>query len=154
MRAAAYDGAWGVQRRGCDDIPDVSRENVEIAQAAHEAFDRDGWEGLWRFADPEIEFCEPPEQPGATVFRGIDAVRTGVARSWGRAWVKQRSVAERFVDLGDRVFLLTIEHLLGRDGIEVTQPAGGIFTFRDGRIVRIEWWWDRQTALQAAGLAE
>jgi hypothetical protein len=39
-------------------------------------------------------------------------------------------------------------------GSKSPQPAGGIFTFRDEKIVRIEWWWDRQTALEAAGLAE
>jgi ketosteroid isomerase-like protein len=132
----------------------VTESNVEIALAAMEALNRDGWEGLWRFADPEIEFYEPPEQPGATVFRGIDAARAGVERSWGQTWVSQHSVVERFVDLGERVFLLTVEHLRGRDGIEVTQPAGGILTFRAGKIVRFEAWWDRDTALRAAGLAE
>jgi ketosteroid isomerase-like protein len=132
----------------------MSESNVEIARAALEAFDREGWEGLWRFADPDVEFVEPPEQPGATVFRGIDAVREGVARSWGQTWVEQHSVAERLIDLGDRVLALTVEHLLGRDGIKVTQPGGGIFTFRAGKIVRIEYWWDRDSALRAAGLAE
>jgi ketosteroid isomerase-like protein len=132
----------------------MSQENLELARKFHEAFNRDGWEALWREADPEIEFYEPPEQPGANVFRGLEAVRDGVMRSWHESWVEQRSTAERFVDLGDRVLLLTVEHLRGRDGIEVTQPAANIVTFRDGRIVRFEGFWDRQTALDAAGLAE
>jgi hypothetical protein len=37
----------------------VSQENVELVELAksfHSAFDRDGWEALWRVADPEIEF--------------------------------------------------------------------------------------------------
>lgn len=132
----------------------MSEENVELARKFHQAFNQEGWEALWRAAAPEIEFHEPPEQPGASVFEGLEAVRDGVMRSWHENWIEQRSTAERFVDLGDRVLLLTVEHLRGRDGIEVTQPAATIVTFRDGRIVRLEGYWNRQTALNAAGLAE
>ena len=105
-------------------------------------------------ADPEIEFHEPPEQPGASVFKGLEATRDGVMRSWHENWIEQRSIVERLVDLGDRVLLLTVEHLRGRDGIEVTQPAANIVTFREGKIVRFEGYWNRQTALEAEGLEE
>jgi ketosteroid isomerase-like protein len=131
----------------------VSQKNVKLARSFHEAFNRDGWEALWRVADPEIEFHEPPEQPGASVFKGLEAVREGVARSWGENWIEQRSHAERYVDLGDdRVLLLAVQHLRGRDGIELAQPAGNIVTFRDGMIVRFEAFWSQQAALEAVGL--
>jgi ketosteroid isomerase-like protein len=132
----------------------VSEENVEIVRRLQEQFNEDGWDALWRVADPEIEFREPPEQPGSTVFRGLDAVRIGVTRSWQQNWSAHRSVAERFVDLGDdRVLMLTVEHLRGRDGIEVEQPAGTVVTLRDGKIVRFEPHWNQQAALDAVGMA-
>jgi ketosteroid isomerase-like protein len=133
----------------------MSEGNLELARRFHEAFNRDGWDALWAAADPDIEFHEPPEQPGASVYRGIEAVREGVARSWGENWLEQHADPERFVDLGnDRVLLLTVQHLRGRDGIELTQPAGNIVTFRSGKIARIEAFWNQQTAIEAAGLAE
>jgi ketosteroid isomerase-like protein len=132
----------------------VSDQNVEIVRRFHEAFNRDGWEAMWRVADPNIEFHEPPEQPGASVFQGVAAVREGVERSWGQNWIEQRSVVERLVDLGDSVLLLTTEHLRGRDGIEVMQPSGSIITLRDGKIVRFQAYWDQRAALDAAGLRE
>jgi ketosteroid isomerase-like protein len=38
--------------------------------------------------------------------------------------------------------------------MEVAAPAGAIFTLREGKIVRWEAFWDRQRALEAAGLSE
>jgi len=132
----------------------VSEQDVELARHFHDAFNREGWDALWREADPDIEFHEPPEQPGASVFRGLEAVREGVARSWQENWIEQRSVAERFVDLGDRVLLLSVSHLRGRDGIEISQPAASIVTFRNGKIARLEAYWSQRAALEAAGLDE
>ena len=54
----------------------------------------------------------------------------------------------------DRVLLVSVEHFKGRDGIEVEAPFAGIFTLRDGKIVRWQAFWDRQKALEAVGLSE
>jgi ketosteroid isomerase-like protein len=132
----------------------MSQEDVALARTIIESFNEHGWDGLWRFADPEIEFHEPPEQPGSTVFKGLDTTREGVERSWSQNWIEQRSTLERCEDLGDRVLLLTLERLVGRDGIEVKQPAGHILSFRDGRVVRYEGFWNQGDALHAAGLSE
>ena len=133
----------------------MSQENVELVRNFNEAFNKDGWNALWLAADPEIEFCEPPEQPGASVFRGLEAARSGVARSWGENWSVQRSVVDRIVGLGDgRVMLLNVMHLRGRDGIEVTQSAGNVVTFREGKIARFEAFWSHAAALKAVGLEE
>jgi hypothetical protein len=51
----------------------VSAKDIEVVRRLNEQFNRDGWNALWRIADPDIEFCEPPEQPGASVFRGLEA---------------------------------------------------------------------------------
>ena len=48
----------------------------------------------------------------------------------------------------------TVERFRGRDGIEVAQPAGTIFTLRQGKVVRWEAFWNREMALEAAGLSE
>ena len=54
----------------------------------------------------------------------------------------------------DSVLLFSVERFKGRDGFELEAPFGSVFTLRDGKIVRWEAFWDRQKALEAAGLSE
>jgi ketosteroid isomerase-like protein len=70
------------------------------------------------------------------------------------AWEEHRSDPEevRVID-DERVLVLTIEHFRGRDGIEFDQPCGTIFTLRGGKITRMQSFWERETALEAAGLS-
>jgi hypothetical protein len=53
--------------------------------------------------------------------------------------------------------VLALGELHGRlhaSGMEVGSPHAQLWTFRDGRAVRMEWSQDRERALEAAGLAE
>jgi ketosteroid isomerase-like protein len=133
----------------------LSEENVEIARRFNEEFNRSGWWALWSTADPDLEFWEPPEQPGASVFKGLEAAREGVTHSWDENWIEQRSDVERIVDLGDdRVLVLNVMHLQGREGVKVEHAAGNIVTFRDRKILRFQAYWSQQAALKAVGLEE
>jgi hypothetical protein len=49
---------------------------------------------------------------------------------------------------------ITIQHLRGRDGIEVAQPSGSVVTFRGDKVLRLETFWSHATALKAVGLEE
>jgi ketosteroid isomerase-like protein len=136
----------------------MSQENLSVLAQMNEAFNAainaDGWENLIPFLDPDFEFHEPPEQPGATVFRGPEAASKGWAR-WAEAWTEQRSELKDVHELGDgRVLVANRNRLLGRNGIRVEQDSWNVFTFRDGKVLRWESYWDRANALEAAGLSE
>ena len=113
-----------------------------IAAAAEEYFSED------------IEFAEPPEQPGARSARG----REDTIRYFGEfaaTWEAHRSEPERIEAVDEqRVLYLSVEHLRGRDGIEMAQPSASIFTLEDGEITGWQGFWNRESALKAAGLAE
>lgn len=129
-------------------------EDIEVLNRFAEAFNRDGFDGLFPFLDPDFEFHEPPEQPAPRVFRGHEEARKGWAQ-WNEAWVEQRSATEEMIELDDgRLLVLTVQHFRGRDGLELTQPNANIFTLRGGKIVRWESFWERETALKVAGLPE
>jgi ketosteroid isomerase-like protein len=133
----------------------MAQENVEIVRRAVEAFNEVGLaESALRFFDPDAVFEEPPEQPSPTVVKGRDAA-IEIFRQFDEAWEEHRSEPEeiRIID-GERVLVLSIEHFRGRDGLEISQPCGSIFTLRDGKIVRLQSFWERETALEAAGLRE
>jgi ketosteroid isomerase-like protein len=131
----------------------VSQENVEVVLRFGVEFNERGWEALRDFAHPDIEFHEPPEQPGAATFRGVEAVLTAVNR-WSEAWERQRATPERVIDLGDTVVVLALNQFFGRDGIELEQPGGNVMTLRDGKIARWAAYWTPQSALEAVGLQE
>jgi ketosteroid isomerase-like protein len=130
----------------------VSEENVEIVRRVLGIFNEGGVDAVpLDLLDPELTFGMPPEQPDPGVFRGRD-VALAALREWSESWETQHSEIERVIDQGDRVVVLTRETLLGRDRIEVDQRSGNVVTFKDGKILRWDAYWDQGRALRAAGL--
>jgi len=134
----------------------MSQDNVETVRRAIEAFNDGGLssKAARDFFAADVVFEEPPEQPAPRVARGRDAAAE-MFEQFDAAWEEHRSELEVVRALDDeRVLVLSIEHFRGRDEIEIDQPAGSIFTLRDGKIVRLQAFWERATALEAAGLSE
>ena len=133
----------------------MSQENVELVDRMVKRFNEGGIEAaVSEFMAEGVEFREPPEQPGARVARGRDATVDYFA-AFDETWAEHRSDPEEIRALGpEKVLLLSVERFRGRDGIEVAQPAGTIFTVRHGKVVHWQAFWSRETALEAAGLEE
>ena len=128
----------------------MARDNVEIVRRMIDAFNDGGIDAVTEYFAPDLEFHEPPEQPGPRVARGAGETREFFAQ-FDSAWERHRTEPEEIRARGpDEILLLSIERFRGRDGIEVAHPAGSIFTLRDGRPVRWRAFWDRETALEAA----
>ena len=134
----------------------MSEENVEIVRRFGQAFNEGGFgsEVTMGFFHPAGVFEEPPEQPGAGVARGRESV-SRMFTKFDEAWEEHRSDTEevRVID-DERILVLTIEHFRGRNGIEIDQPSGTIFTLRGGKIARMQSFWERKNAFDAAGLSE
>ena len=129
---------------------------MEILRRAAEMFNEVGIAGTVTaelFAD-EVEFHEPPEQPAPRSARGREEVRQ-LFGEFDAAWVEHKTEPQEFRALDDeRVLVLSVERFKGRDGIAIDAPGAAIFTVRDGKIVDWRAFWDRQSALEAAGLSE
>ena len=67
-----------------------------------------------------------------------------------------RNELDRIIELDDgRV--LVFDRQIGRgraSGVVMEQEVASLFTFRSGKIVRWDGYWDRADALEAAGLSE
>ena len=133
----------------------MSQENVEILKRLSEAFNEVGMaEAMRRFFAADGVFEEPPEQPSPTVAEGRDAAVRAFAH-FEDAWEEHRSEPEEFRAIDEeRVLALSIERFKGRDGLEIAQPCGTLYTLRDGKITRMQSFWDRENAFTAAGLRE
>ena len=133
----------------------MSEENVELMRRGYEAFAEGGvpFENL----DPEIEWIGPREFPDlAESGYGHDGVREYIT-ILNEAFDDYRMVAEEFIDLGeDRVLVFAREGGRGvGSGAEVqTNPTAHMWTLRDGKAIRMQSYWDRADALEAAGLRE
>jgi ketosteroid isomerase-like protein len=129
----------------------VSQENVEIIRGSMEYFKRTG-EVLWDVIDPEIEIHDH-DVPDGDVFRG-HAGRVKWETTFVSAWEDVTVEPEEFIDAGgDKVVLLHRLTAQGRDGISLERQDGVVYTLRDGKIVRMDYYGNRVEALEAVGLA-
>jgi ketosteroid isomerase-like protein len=138
----------------------VSRENVEIARSLLEGFARREHERAFEFYDPDIEWDVSRmrdvmlEVPG--VYWGHDGIRT-YWRRWLSAWKDLEFEIQDVLDAGDEaVVLVRSQRQWGRHSGIVTEfpPYGMVFTFRDGKVVRVRGFPDQESAMQAAGLSQ
>jgi ketosteroid isomerase-like protein len=135
----------------------VSEENVEIIRRTYEAWGRND-RAIFDAIDAEIEVHPDPEAYWVGVnrtYRGHDGLREYL-RSVYEAFVDYRPEVESFLDPGDKVVTLAIEHGRGRgSGVEVESPrTAHVWTIRDGKAIHLDLYLDRSRALKAVGLEQ
>ena len=92
---------------------------------------------------------------GQGVYHGHEGLREWF-RSWSEAFEDAGYEVERLVDAGDQVVSYSTWRGRGRtSGVEVEwKNHGGVWTIRDGRVVRVVWFGTGAEALEAVGLRE
>jgi ketosteroid isomerase-like protein len=134
----------------------MSQENVEVVRRGYAAWEKTGSLDF-EFLDPEIEWRGPREFPDLAEPRfGHDGVTEYLA-TLNEAFEDYRMGPEEFIDAGDdRVLVFSREGGRGKgSGAEVqTHPTAHLWTIRDGKAIRMESYWERAEALEAAGLRE
>ncbi len=97
-----------------------------------------------QFMDPEIEFVNPADAIEGGTRKGIAGMRIAIENFVSGAGAGATVELDQLEQRGDRVFVQGRVHVKGEaSGAEVVgPPVGSIYTFRDGRILRIEWHYD------------
>jgi ketosteroid isomerase-like protein len=148
----------------------MSRENVEVVRSLQpsgidlvEVFEGQRFEQVPAFADPrelfapefECSFISSPSTGSVRLsYRGPQGLIEGW-RDWLAAWDGYWLEAEDFIDGGDQVVVKVRVHArTRRGGVEMEHAPAAVWTFADGRVVRIEFYLERAHALEAAGLSE
>ena len=134
----------------------MSQENVRTVREAWEAFQRGDEQAAARLIDPELEFHGTVGglQEG-DVAHGLAQVEQTFEAQDLEAWEERRLDVEEYIDAGDNVVVLLHEYRRGRDsGIELEAETAIVVAVRDGRVVRMQGYLDRNAALEAAGPAE
>ena len=134
----------------------MSQENVEVVREAFEAFQGGDLEKTAQLVDPEVEFHGTVGglQEGQTA-HGQSEIDQVFEEEDLEAWEERRLEPEEFIDAGDNVVVLLHEYRRGRgSGVELETDTAVLVAVREGRVVRIQGYMDRDAALEAAGLSE
>jgi ketosteroid isomerase-like protein len=133
----------------------MSQENVEVVRSVFAAVNRDDREIAFGLADPEIVVDATRRVFNPTIYVGFEGIRRW-ADDMDEVWQEFRVEEIEFIDAGDRVVVVIRLHGTGKSsGIEVQQSVAGIWTVRNGRVVRVEiGYTDPCEALKAVGLSE
>ncbi len=134
----------------------MSQETVEIVRRTVEAILQGEWDQAGQLLDPDAEgHGTVGGLSEGTVLRGVTQFRQSFEQEDAEAWDERRLDAEEFIDAGDRVVVLVREFRRGKgSGIELEVDTAIVFEVRDGRVVRIQGYMDRDEALEAVGLSE
>jgi uncharacterized protein len=130
----------------------MSQENVEAVRRQHQHFSRTG-EVLPEIYDSDAEWMAAREDPDAATHRGLEAIR-GYFAQWTEVFEGGDFRARELIDAGDKVFAWCCFSGRGMtSGAPVEMEQAQIWTFRDGKVVRVEEYFDRAEALKT-GLSE
>lgn len=92
--------------------------------------------------DERIEWIQDPDFPGAKTFRGHDGVRQWDALL-GDSWETRAVDIEDLVERGDDVLAVLRLRVRGRgSGVDMEVPLAHLWTMRDGRAVRVQFYLD------------
>jgi ketosteroid isomerase-like protein len=133
----------------------MSRENVEILRQALDAFNRRD-EAAWLAAlHPDAENVPPSEWPENAPIRGARAIWDFSVEA-AKAWEEGSFEWAQLIDAGpDKIVARQRREMRGKaSGASVAWSYWIVFTFRDGKVVRLEWFADHAEALEAARLSE
>jgi ketosteroid isomerase-like protein len=138
----------------------MSQENVELAARFYEpqgskAEILAAMPRAMELCHPDIEWIDDPSRADGATHHGRDGVREALER-WLESIDEYRFEVQRIVDCGDaRVLVVGREFGRGaKSGAEISTVNYELLTFRDGKIVRYQEFYDRAEALEAAGLSE
>jgi ketosteroid isomerase-like protein len=148
----------------------MSTENVELVKAVYsvvnapdlvaafrdEGFLREMESAVEPLTDPEFKFVLA--EPEFTGLGGVYEGHQGFVRAqqdWLSAWETYSNEPEEFIEVGDQVLVLAREG--GRTktgGVEVEILSATVWSFRHGKVLKVEAYQDRAKALEAAGPSE
>ena len=133
----------------------MSDENVETVRRIYEQWAEGNFRAGVELYDPLILLVHGLGFPESGTYLGLDGVRDYTA-TFLEAWERMTIEAEEIFDVGDSVVAKVVQRAIGREsGIEPAElEYFQIWSFRGGRVIRLEVIRDRSEAMKAVGISE
>jgi hypothetical protein len=124
-------------------------ENIEVVERLLGAFNHGDFAALDDM-DPEVELQDEPRMPGAGWNRGHDGAVRWATKLW-QSFGRLSFAIDEPAELGETV----ISHwrAIGegkRSGVEVAMDGFCVFTMRHAKVLRVEFFETRRSAMEAA----
>ena len=125
---------------------------TEVVREVYAALNRNDISSMVKAFAPHIEWTEPDDFPGGGTRHGIAAVKSLLSRARGN-WAEGMCVPEEFLVCGDHVIALDYVHVRLKDETKWREARlGAVYTFRDGKVVRVRIFGERHQALAWVGI--
>jgi ketosteroid isomerase-like protein len=141
-------------------MPDGDREhgrvsaNIDIVRAGLKAYGRGDFDALAQTVHPDVELHDWPEAADPRVYRGPDAILEA-REEWSKAWDSVDVEPTGFAEAGNRVLAVLKTTGKGRgSSIEMAMETYGVYTLRDGKASKIQFFTNRDAALEAAEVTD
>jgi ketosteroid isomerase-like protein len=133
----------------------MSQENVETLRQASDAFNRRDKAAWLTACDPEAENFPPRAWPENAPIHGAEAIWDFYVEAV-KAWEQGSFEWGELIETGpDKIVANQRREMRGKaSGAGVVWSYWVVFTFRDGKVIRSEWFADRAEGFEAAGLEE
>ncbi len=130
----------------------MTSANLGLVQSIYADWEQGDFGHTQRWADEGIEWARFGGE-GAGAWTGQDAITQAVGELLG-SFDDLRALADHYEEIDDdRVLVFTRWNARERDtGSEVELLRANLFRIRDGRVVRLIFYWDRNRALADLGL--
>lgn len=132
----------------------MSQDNIEIVRRVYAAWARGDLPGPPALLDASIDYVNPPGAVEPGVRHGQAAFSRAVKKTL-EGWEVWEMEPEEFRTFGDLVAVAVRYRGRGRgSGLEVQGRESALWTIREGKVIRYEWFHEPLDAFQAAGLEQ
>ena len=129
----------------------MSAKDLEIIRVGVEALNRGDVDGLAEALDPDVELVPLRAVLDGTVYRGHEGMRRWLA-DMGEDWTRFELDLQEVRELeGGQVLVRATMRLRGKSGVALDSSAAWLCELRGGRVSRIQFFADADSALAAAG---
>jgi ketosteroid isomerase-like protein len=131
----------------------VSKDDIETLRGGYEAFNRGETESLFEAADPDIEFVPADRAANAGIVRGSEAIGQFFEDLF-EPFEEVDVQPQKFFESDDRIAVILRARFRPRGSSAVVENRiGHVWTFRDGKALRLEIYPEREKALEAIGMS-
>jgi ketosteroid isomerase-like protein len=130
----------------------MSEAEVEVVRRAAEAYTRRGGEAVLEFLDPEVEWRARPDLPDAGIYHGPEGFLRLTAR-FDEVLDEIYFEPVEVIEAGGRVIARLRWGGRGKgSGVEFEEEETWVFTFREGKIARVDEFATKREALESVGV--
>jgi len=127
--------------------------NVELVQHMYDLYGRGEVDRASDYLTEDVEWITPIESPDAFAVTGKDQARQ-VQQDWDSTWGSIEIELHDLTPVGDHVIAHVTLNVVGvRSGAPAQFEQHQVWTFRDGKVARMQMIFDKQAAHEAVGLS-